>query len=74
MYNHQEQLRLGSYEYAQKARFKPAVSVTSRRSAKHTSTNKVYADSRVIPQCGLETQLNKPTWIKEKQLNQMQRY
>ena len=52
--------RLRAYELARRRQFRPAVQVTSRRSAKHNTTNKVYKDSRVIPQVGLERVFNLP--------------
>jgi len=43
-------------------------SVTSRRSAKHPTVGKVYKDSRVTSEVGLERVFNKPGWVKAAQV------
>ena len=62
----QEKRALDAYSYAMRNAFRPAVRVTSRRSAKHNSVGKVFKNSRVVHEAGLETCLNKPGWTKER--------
>ena len=38
--------------------------ICSKRAAKHPSVGRVYKDSRVVSETGLETQLNKPGYVK----------
>jgi len=61
-----EKRALDAYSYAMRNAFRPAVRVTSRRSAKHNSVGKVFKNSRVVCETGLETCFNKPGWTKEK--------
>lgn len=59
---HNQYLRLVSIESSIRRRFRPVVKVASRRTSKHTSTNKVYKNSRVIPQVWVEKVFNHPSW------------
>jgi len=59
-----ERRALDAYSYAMRNAFRPAIRVTSRRSAKHNSVGKVFKDSRVVNGVGLEACFNKPGWIK----------